>query len=85
MRFRWEAPSGIPVETRRTGGNIRVGLEGDLYMSRGVWATSSQRVERAYTLVNAVGGYEVATPAETREILKLRTRAHDGAMATILL
>lgn len=61
------------AHTLLLGGNIRVGLEDNLYMSRGVWATNGQLVERAYTLVNAVGGYEVATPAETREILNLRT------------
>ena len=61
------------AHTLLLGGNIRVGLEDNLYMSRGVWATNGQLVERAYTLVNAVGGYEVATPAETRDILKLRT------------
>ena len=61
------------AHTLLLGGNIRVGLEDNLDMSRGVWATNGQLVERAYTLVNAVGGYEVATPAETREILKLRT------------
>jgi len=60
------------AHTLLLGGNIRVGLEDNLYMSRGVWATNGQLVERAHTLVNAVGGYEVATPAETREILKLR-------------
>lgn len=60
------------AHTLLLGGNIRVGLEDNLYMSRGVWATNGQLVERAYTLVNAVGGYEVATPAETRDILKLR-------------
>ncbi|MBW8294328.1 3-keto-5-aminohexanoate cleavage protein [Sphingopyxis sp.] len=61
------------AHTLLLGGNIRVGLEDNLYMSRGVWATNGQLVERAYTLVNAVGGYGVATPAETREMLKLRT------------
>lgn len=61
------------AHTLLLGGNIRVGLEDNLYMSRGVWATNGQLVERAYTLVNAVGGYDVATPAETREMLKLRT------------
>lgn len=61
------------AHTLLLGGNIRVGLEDNLYMSRGVWATNGQLVERAYTLVNAVGGYEVATPAETREMLKLGT------------
>ncbi|CUS45637.1 FIG004891: hypothetical protein in carnitine cluster [hydrothermal vent metagenome] len=60
------------TQTLLLGGNIRVGLEDNLYMSRGVWATNGQLVERAYSIVNAIGGYSVATPAETREILQLR-------------
>ena len=61
------------AHTLLLGGNIRVGLEDNLYLSRGVWATNGQLVERAYAVVNAIGGYSVATPAETREMLKLRT------------
>ncbi|MES2496531.1 MAG: 3-keto-5-aminohexanoate cleavage protein [Pseudomonadota bacterium] len=61
------------AQTLLLGGNIRVGLEDNLYMSRGVWATNGQLVERAYSVVEAIGGYSVATPAETRELLKLRT------------
>lgn len=61
------------AQTLLLGGNIRVGLEDNLYMSRGVWATNGQLVERAYSIVEAIGGYSVATPAETRDILKLRT------------
>lgn len=61
------------AQTLLLGGNIRVGLEDNLYMSRGVWATNGQLVERARAIVDAIGGYSVATPAETREILQLRT------------
>lgn len=60
------------AQTLILGGNIRVGLEDNLYLSRGVWATNGQLVERARTIVDSIGGYSVASPAETREILKLK-------------
>ena len=53
------------------GGNVRVGLEDNLYLERGVFATNGQLVERAATIINALGE-TVATPAETRELLGLR-------------
>jgi uncharacterized protein (DUF849 family) len=61
------------AQTLLLGGNIRVGLEDNLYLSRGVWATNGALVERAHQIVDSIGGYSIATPAETREILKLRT------------
>lgn len=54
------------------GGNVRVGLEDNLYLERGVFATNGQLVERAATIVHALG-QAVATPAEARQILNLRT------------
>ncbi len=63
------------AQTLLLGGNIRVGLEDNLYLSRGVWATNGQLVERAHKIVDSIGGYSIATPAEAREILKLRTPA----------
>ncbi|MGD9264826.1 MAG: 3-keto-5-aminohexanoate cleavage protein [Lysobacterales bacterium] len=54
------------------GGNVRVGLEDNLYLDRGVFATNGQLVERARTIIETQGE-AVATPAETREILGLRT------------
>ena len=63
------------AQTLLLGGNIRVGLEDSLYLSRGVWATNGTLVERALKIVDSIGGYSIATPAETREILKLRTPA----------
>lgn len=62
------------AQTLLLGGNIRVGLEDNLYLSRGVFANNGQLVERARKIVDSIGGYSVATPAETREILKLETR-----------
>lgn len=53
------------------GGNVRVGLEDNLYLSRGIFATNAQLVERAKTIVEYLG-YEIATPDEARLILGLR-------------
>ena len=55
------------------GGNARVGLEDNLYLSKGVKATNPQLVERARTIVDAMGA-RVATPDEGREILALTAR-----------
>lgn len=55
------------------GGNVRVGLEDNLYLSRGVFATNGQLVQRARTIIQCLG-YEVATPDEAREIMGLSVR-----------
>lgn len=56
------------------GGHVRVGLEDNLYLSRGVKATNGQLVERAVTLVETLGS-KVATPDQARELLDLRPRS----------
>ncbi len=53
------------------GGNVRVGLEDNLFLDRGVLATNGQLVERAATILTAMGS-KVMGPAEVREKLKLR-------------
>ena len=54
------------------GGNVRVGLEDNLYMSRGVLAPSNAAlVERAVKIIESLG-HAVATPAEARKLLGLR-------------
>lgn len=53
------------------GGNVRVGLEDNLYLERGVFATNGQLVERAVRMIDILGE-AVATPAEARQILGLR-------------
>ncbi|MQA82274.1 MAG: 3-keto-5-aminohexanoate cleavage protein [Streptosporangiales bacterium] len=55
------------------GGQVRVGLEDNLYLSKGVKATNAQLVERAVTVVEALGA-RVATPDQARETLGLRRR-----------
>jgi 3-keto-5-aminohexanoate cleavage enzyme len=53
------------------GGHIRVGLEDNLYLRKGVLAESNaQLVEMAVELVHQLQ-FEIATPAEAREILGL--------------
>ena len=53
------------------GGNVRVGLEDNLYLSRGVLATNAELVERAVGIIERMGA-RVVTPAEAREKLGLR-------------
>jgi uncharacterized protein (DUF849 family) len=53
------------------GGNARVGLEDNLFLDRGVLASNGQLVERAATIVTAMGA-RVLGPAEVRAKLKLR-------------
>lgn len=55
------------------GGNVRVGLEDNVYLSRGTFATNPQLVERAANMVAMFGG-EVATPQQARDILGLKKR-----------
>jgi uncharacterized protein (DUF849 family) len=53
------------------GGNVRVGLEDNLFLDRGVLASNGQLVERAATIVTNMGA-RVLGPAEVRAKLKLR-------------
>jgi uncharacterized protein (DUF849 family) len=53
------------------GGNVRVGLEDNLYLSRGVLATNGQLVERAVRILEAMN-VRVLGPDEVRERLALR-------------
>ncbi|MBT4521828.1 MAG: 3-keto-5-aminohexanoate cleavage protein [Halieaceae bacterium] len=55
------------------GGNVRVGLEDNLYLSRGVFASNEQLVKRAVTIIEALGK-SVATPQECRQKLGLKKR-----------
>jgi uncharacterized protein (DUF849 family) len=56
------------------GGNIRVGLEDNIYLDRGVLASNGDLVERAVTILDAQN-YHVLTPAEVRDNLKLTKHA----------
>ncbi|MGY1437330.1 BKACE family enzyme [Streptomyces reniochalinae] len=68
MQMPWVAQSIL------LGGNVRVGLEDNLYLSRGVKATNAQLVERAVQITESLGA-RVASPDEAREQLRLKPRA----------
>lgn len=55
------------------GGNIRVGLEDNLYLDRGVLATNGQLVERAASIAASMGA-KIIGPDEVRAKLKLTKR-----------
>ena len=77
-RFTWSvcaASSGqfnlAPISIQM-GGHVRVGLEDNIYLRRGVLAESNaQLVEKAVVMANDMGR-QVATPADARRILGLR-------------
>ena len=52
------------------GGHVRVGLEDNLYYSRGRLAKNIEQVERIVRIIRDLG-MEPATPAEAREIIGL--------------
>ncbi len=57
------------------GGNVRVGLEDNLYLARGQLATNGELVARAVDLIGRLGR-GIATPASARTLLHLgRSRA----------
>ncbi len=66
------------AQTVLLGGNVRVGLEDNLYLERGVLATNGQLVEKAIRIVRDLGARPL-TPAETRT--KLGLRAHEAVAA----
>ena len=55
------------------GGNVRVGLEDNLYVGKGQLATNAQLVEKAVGVVEGMGA-RIIGPAEVREKLKLTKR-----------
>ena len=62
-----------PAASVLAGGNVRVGLEDNLYLSRGVLATNGQLVDRAMALVEQMA-VKVIGPAEVRAKLGLVKR-----------
>jgi len=55
------------------GGNVRVGLEDNLYLEKGVYASNAQLVERAVTILSAMN-VNLLTPDQVREKLQLKKR-----------
>ncbi len=66
---RWEMP--IVAAAIQLGGHVRVGLEDNIYLERGVLAPSNAAlVEKAVQIIRLLG-YDVASPDEARETLGL--------------
>ena len=55
------------------GGNVRVGLEDNLFLSKGVLASNGQLVERAVSILSAMN-VNILRPQDVREKLNLRKR-----------
>lgn len=62
------------------GGNVRVGLEDNLWLGKGQLATNAQLVERAATIIENLGA-RVIGPAEVRDKLGLVKRAPQAVAA----
>ena len=55
------------------GGNVRVGLEDNIFLDKGVLATNAQLVERASKIINNLGA-KIIGPSEVRQKLNLSKR-----------
>jgi|TARA_B100001996_G_C18663967_1_gene594176 uncharacterized protein (DUF849 family) len=53
------------------GGNVRVGLEDNLYLEKGVLASNDQLVSRVIEIIQRMGG-RILSPQETRDKLNLK-------------
>jgi uncharacterized protein (DUF849 family) len=56
------------------GGHVRVGLEDNLWLEKGVHASNGTLVERAVSIITLLGS-KIASPDEARRILGLKARA----------
>jgi uncharacterized protein (DUF849 family) len=68
---RWEMP--MVAQAVLLGGNVRVGLEDNLWLTKGVPATNAQLVEKAVGIIESLGA-RPASPDEARARLKLTKR-----------
>lgn len=70
---RWEYP--VLVQAWLLGGHVRVGLEDNIYLEKGVLAPSNAAlVDKAVRILRELGA-RIATPGEAREILGLKRLA----------
>ena len=66
-RFEFE----IVAQAASQGGNCRVGLEDNLYLNKGEFASNVKLVERAVRVIQELC-HEPASPAEAARILNIR-------------
>ena len=60
--------AAYPAAAILAGGNIRVGLEDSIYLSRGVFATNAQLVERAATVTTNMGASLIGPDAVRQQL-----------------
>jgi len=65
----------MPMVAQATllGGHVRIGLEDNLYLDKGVYASNASLTERAVQIIRLLGT-DIATPDEARTILGLRAQ-----------
>ncbi|MBS4212911.1 3-keto-5-aminohexanoate cleavage protein [Neobacillus rhizophilus] len=61
----------MAIQSMLLGGHIRVGLEDNLYLDKGMLATNAQLVDRAITIMAGLGAQPM-TPEEARKHLGLK-------------
>ncbi len=66
------------------GGNVRVGLEDNLYLSRGVFATNGELVERAKTILEAMGATVIGPSGRARATRADETMSESRAAVGLL-
>jgi len=68
----------IATQSAVLGGHVRVGLEDNLWIGKGRLAqTNAEQVAKIRRILEELG-LEIATPEDTRRILKLKGRGHVG-------
>ena len=72
---RWEFQ--MVAQSVNLGGHIRVGLEDNLYLSKGVFASNGQLVDRAVSIVREIGA-DVVEPKRAAELLELPPRGQSA-------
>lgn len=61
----------VAMQSFLLGGHVRVGLEDNLYLEKGVLATNEQLVDKMVNIIQAAGS-EPMSPDEARDFLNLR-------------
>jgi 3-keto-5-aminohexanoate cleavage enzyme len=61
----------MAMMTIAMGGHVRVGLEDNIYYSKGVLAKSNAQLVERVVRISKEFGREIATPQESRKILNL--------------
>ena len=64
---------GIVAQAMLLGGNVRVGLEDNIWLDKGVPASNGSLVERAIEIIERLGG-RALSPAEGRRRMNLKPR-----------